>query len=202
MAKVLKARTNAAGLRVVTVYQSDAAPGVTDDASQDCVAGQTQFEVVDADGKVTARYLCTDATIGAAVWKKAELDDERKSVLFIEETVTFTGTGSKNLTEQLPARAIPLYGLINCETLVGCTTAVKLGLGTAGDPDGFARTAALTKNAKQTLGKGALCGAELAAATTIAVSSVDTNGAAAGTADSGTARVRVYYELYDNLPDA
>lgn len=204
MAKVIKARTTAAGARVVDAYRDVVAPAVTDDVGDDCVANNTQWEVVDTDGKVTARYLCTDATLGAAVWKRMEDDDESKSLLFIEETVTFTGTASKNFVNQLPKNAVPLYAIANCDSLIGCTTAVKIGVGTAGSVSGFTKTGALTKNSKQADGggKGALCGVALAVATTIQISAVDTAGAAAGTADSGTFRARVYYEMYDQLPDA
>lgn len=203
MARVRQAHTVASsGARIVDVYRDTVAPAVGDDALDDVAVG-TIWEVVDANEVITDRFLCTDPTAGAAVWKKMSYDDERRSILFIEETVTFTGSASKNLVAQLPARAIPIAAVMNMDTLVVCTTAVKIGVGTAADPDGYAKTAVLTKNAKQAdgQGKGALCGIECAVATTIQVSAVDINGAAAGTADSGTARVRVYYELWDKLPD-
>lgn len=204
MAKVKEARTLANGNRGVTRYEDTVAPAVTDDAKRDVIANVTRWTVVDVNGQPTAEYLCTDSTAGAAVWKILQSDDLTKSVFFIEETVVFTGSASKNLVAQLPKNAVPLAGICNNDSLIGCTTAVKIGVGTAASLIGFCLSASLVKNAKQQdgKGKGALCGVALAVATTIQISAVDTNGAAAGTADSGTFRARVYYELYDNLADA
>lgn len=201
MGKVIATRTLANGNRAVTKYEDTVAPAVTDDSADDVVANITIWDVVDADGKLLTRYLCTDATAGAAVWKTVDTDTQTRTIGFIEEVITFTGTATKNLAVQLPANATPLYAAINLDVLVVCTTAVKIGVGTAADPDGYSKTGALTKNTKEGI-KGALINAQVAAATTIQVTACDTAGALAGTADSGQARIRVYYELFDQLPNA
>lgn len=201
MAIVKVAHTVAStGLRIVDRYQDIIAPGIGDDANDDVVAG-TLWDMVDANGVLVTRYICTDPTAGAAVWKTVESDDQNKTIGFIEEVVIFSGTATKNLVTQIPAGATPLIAVVNCDTLVACTTAVKIGVGTSADPDGYCKTGALTKNTKGGI-KGALIGIQVAAATTVQVTSVDTAGALAGTADTGTFRVRVYYEQYDQLADA
>lgn len=133
------------------------------------------------------------ALAGGKEWRRA----------VIEETVAFTGTDAfKALTQALPAGATVIQADMNLDVAFTLATAVKLGVGTSGDPDAFALSAAtMTKNTK-TVNRPAVTTGFLAASTTPRVSTVDTNGAAAGSASAGTARVRILYEYIQALPDA
>jgi hypothetical protein len=109
---------------------------------------------------------------------------------------------SFDLTEDIPAGAVILSAQANLETLIGATTAVKVGLGIAADPDKYGKTSALTKNLKiDTIPAYAV----LAGAEDIKVFAVDAAGAAAGTI-GGTAgnkvRVRIVYAACKSLDNA
>lgn len=186
------------------------APGVGDDTLDGFIIGSIweRRASLSANGAINELYVCTDATAGSAVWKKlAEADVAiGRKIRYIEEAVIFAAAASANFTEQVPAGAIPLAASMNYDTAVVLSTAVKVGLGTAADPDGYGLTGTAviknTKHAPGTGGKGALCGVQIATATTIQVTACDTAGALAGTVTSGTVRGRVYYETWDGIADA
>jgi hypothetical protein len=120
---------------------------------------------------------------------------------YIEEAVEFSADASANLTTQLPASARVLFASLNLDTAVTLSTAVKIGLGTASDPDAYAITGTtMTKNTK-TDHVPATATATTAAATTVKVTACDTSGAAAGTA-TGTVRARLLYEYVTSIADA
>lgn len=211
---VLKTRTTQAtaqsgqtGLPTLTaldLVESTDAPSVNDDTSDGFVVGSV-WNKIDSTGKISQMYIATGVTAGAATWKllSSDLPGPGETIKFIEETVEFTADASANLVEQIPALAIPIGAVINYDTAVVLDTAVKIAVGTSGDPDGYAITGTnVTKNTKEARPTGALCGTGVLSATTVQVTAVDTNGAAAGTVTSGTVRVRVYYKTLDQLPNA
>ena len=197
---VLARRTNADQSSTITRAWDTAAPGVGDDANDGHEVG-TVWEVRDANGKFVKEYMLLDSTVGAAVWRLVEDEDSNRKVFEIEEALVFNGDASKDLATQLPANAIPLFATLNYDAAMTLTTAVKMGFGVAGTVSGYCLSGTgVTKNTK-TSGKGSLCGAMVAAPTTITITACATGGTAAGTA-VGTVRARLYYELYDQLPDA
>lgn len=119
---------------------------------------------------------------------------------YIYETVTVDGSATYDLTEQLPARAVVLACEVSVSATVVATTAVKIGVGrkeTTADPDKYALTSALTA-ATYTGTKITVTPvlADATAAETIQVVACDTNGAAAGTLDSGgTVTVKLWYRV-------
>lgn len=197
------ARTDGAGLRKVTRFQSDRIPTINDDSYDDAEVG-TVWEVLDADNKIIALYTCTDATAGAAVWQNlSEKDPIGHRIAFVEETVTFNGGATYDLVNTIPAGAIPILSKTNYDVAVILGTAVKLALGKSGTITGMGLTGtAVTKNHKETLNSGALVGVPLASALTLRITAAATDGTAAGTATSGVVRVRTYFHIFDDLADA
>jgi len=123
---------------------------------------------------------------------------------YIQQTITPAGAAGYDLTDQLPIGAVVLNAQIKLSATVVCTTAVKIGLGrkeSTADPDKYALTSALTaatySGTKITV-TGVL--ADASAAETLRVFACDTNGAAAGTLDSGgTITCRVNYRVYESI---
>lgn len=120
----------------------------------------------------------------------------------IEETVTISvAAASGALTTQLPAPARVLFACMNFDTAITLVTAVKVGLGTAADPDRFALSdTTMAKNTK-TNSIPVEAVAINSAAVAMTVNAVDTNGAAAGTI-AGTVRCLIVYWEMEQLPDA
>lgn len=120
----------------------------------------------------------------------------------IEETIAMDGSASNALTGNpiIGSRVIAVQA--NLETAITATTAVKVGIGTlvAGDdPNLYGTTADLNQNTKlNTMAANAV----LAAEEELAVFACDTNGAAAGSLDTGNVRVRIYYWELNSLDDA
>jgi hypothetical protein len=111
----------------------------------------------------------------------------------LTETVTLAG-GSVNLTNSLPAGAKVRFASIRLIGAMVLTTAVKLGVGSAGSPSAFLLstvTMADTTTADQPVADSTA--ARPAAAQPIVLSAVDVAGAAAGTG-AGVVKVRVVYE--------
>jgi len=123
---------------------------------------------------------------------------------YIEQSVIPAGAAGYDLAVQLPIGAVILNAQIKLSAAVVCTTAVKIGLGrkeSAADPDKYALTSALTtgtySGTKITV-TGVL--ADASAVETLRVFACDTNGAAAGTLDSGgTITARVNYLVYESI---
>lgn len=119
---------------------------------------------------------------------------------YIYETVTPDGSATYDLTETLPAGAVVLACEVKLSDTVVATTAVKIGVGrkeTTADPDKYALTSALTaatyRGTKITVTPVL---ADASAAETVQVVACDTNGAAAGTLDSGgTITVKLWYQV-------
>lgn len=124
---------------------------------------------------------------------------KRLRLCMIEEVVSFNAAAFANLTQVLPANSEVLDVQMNFETAMALNVAVKLGVGTAADPDAYLLSAvAMTRNAKNASRPKAVN----AAALTPRISACDNAGAAAGTVTSGQVRVRIVYEYAEALPDA
>jgi hypothetical protein len=119
---------------------------------------------------------------------------------YITETITPDGSATYDLEEKLPAAAVVLACEVKLSATVVATTAVKIGVGrkeSTADPDKYALTSALT--AATYRGTKVTVTPVLADATTeetIQVVACDTNGAAAGTLDSGgDITVKLWYRV-------
>lgn len=118
----------------------------------------------------------------------------------IADTDTF-----KALADAIPANHILVRAEMNWVTtmlLTGSGTPVKIALGTSSDPDAVLRSAAtLTKNT-HTSGPP-LTVYDTTAAITYRISSVDTNGAAAGSfSGAQSVAVKLVFDLFTPLVDA
>lgn len=119
----------------------------------------------------------------------------------ISETVSLAAAASANLTTQLPAGAKVIESGYFLTTAMVLVTAVKLGIGVSGKPSAFGLSGTtMTINTTEGLPTAPATPADatVAAATTMRVSTVDTNGAAAGTG-TGTVKVCVVYEYMTSL---
>lgn len=145
-----------------------------------------------AQGAVTAEVA---QRFGKSITEGLELK-------IIEEDIVLDGSASNALTTNPLIGSVIICAQANLETAVTATTAVKVGLGTlvgGDDPDLYGITSALTKNLKiDTMVAFTL----LAAEEELAVFACATNGAAAGTLDTGTVRVRIIYYEPNSLDDA
>lgn len=113
-----------------------------------------------------------------------------------EEDITCDGSAAYDLSADWTG--IPVAVQANLETIVTATTAVKVGIGVAGDEDKYGKTSALTKNAKiDTQPARTAVSAE-----DVQVFACDTAGDDAGTLDTGTIRVRYIIERLNSLDDA
>jgi len=185
--------------------------------AQNCVAGQYHAaKCVRAAGAAgdeclvelfripLPNYVIPLAASGAAVLvgRRGESVTEGWTRYRIDEDVVMDASASNNLTTETPIYARILLVQGNLETIITATTAVKVGIGrvpSTADPNKYGLTSALTKNLKiDTIPDFAV----LSAAEQMAVFACDTNGAAAGTLDTGTVRVVVEYEVLDSLDDA
>lgn len=150
---------------------------------------------------VAARFLSRWMTTSKNAPSAAQGIGRELRLACIEQTVSIAAAASGDLTTQLPVGAKVLFSQMNFDTVVTPVTAVKVGFGTAADPDRFGLSdTTLTKNTKTFT-------APLEAvsinntAVTMRVTAVDTNGAAAGTM-TGTVRVLIAYWEIEPLPDA
>jgi hypothetical protein len=120
----------------------------------------------------------------------------------IEEDVVMDGSASNALTNNPLIGSVIISVQANLETTITATTAVEVGVGTlvgGDDPNLYSSTADLVKNSKiDTM----VAFTVLAAEEELAVFACDVNGAAAGTLDTGTVRVRIIYFEHNSLDDA
>lgn len=106
---------------------------------------------------------------------------------FIQEDIIPDGSASYDLTSTLPLGAVVVSSSLKLSATVVATTAVKVGLGrkeATADPDKYVLTSALTSG---TYGGAKVTGvlADASAVETLQVVACDTNGALAGTLNSG-----------------
>lgn len=115
-------------------------------------------------------------------------------------TVTLVGAvASIDLPVNIPNNAIIRTAQVNHDTIITATTAVKVGIGTAGDPDKYGLSADLLKNTKI---DSAPAAALLASGEDVLLFACDNAGSAAGTINSGTFHVRIVVDVLVSLADA
>lgn len=111
---------------------------------------------------------------------------------FIEEEIALSpAAASFPLSRQLPAGAVILLAQLKIPATISATTATKIGLGIAADPDKYVLSAALTAQDAGGLRNLAVDAVPLAAAETVGVYAVDNAGAAAGTIGGTGQKVKV-----------
>ena len=113
-------------------------------------------------------------------------------------TVTISNASASLATGiVIPAGARVIGAVAKISTTVTATTAVKVGLGVSGTPDKYLLTSALTA---ATYGGFLTSPVNLTAADTLLLSACATNGAAAGTINTGVVTVQVVYQVLPPLP--
>jgi len=144
--------------------------------------------------------LALGAATAAVAMRFGASVTEGLEIKVIDETVsTESAVASIDLTEDVPSGAVILSAQANLETAVTTTTATKIGLGISTDPDKYGLTSGLTKNLKiDTVPDWAVLGS----AEDVQVYACDNTGAADGTIDSGSIRVRIVYAVCNSLDDA
>lgn len=123
----------------------------------------------------------------------------------IYDAVIAVGAGAVatvEVAEDLEVGDIMLGAALNVDVATtGAGGATKVGIGTAADPDKYGKTAALTLDSKS---PGQLFNPTtvLSAAEDLILTAVDNDGAALGTIQNGSVRVRLEYLRMSDLPDA
>lgn len=120
---------------------------------------------------------------------------------WVEQALTGTGAGFISMTLPVPANSRIVWAQFKNATAIGLTTGTQLGLGISGNPDSVILGAA-TLTAGYSIEKIPLTTTQVSADTLFRISSVDGSGDAAGSWDSGTVYVRIFYERFVELPDA
>lgn len=144
----------------------------------DDFSGTVGFQNIGADAFDAAALELLQATGGGGMkWTS------------LKKTHTLGGAvAAVDLGANTPAVFVPKLVCLNIDALIGCTTAVKIGVGVSGDEDKYGKTGDLLKNTKIT---NYITSEAAVAAEDIQVYSVDTGGSAAGTMDSGSFTVIV-----------
>lgn len=144
--------------------------------------------------------LGNKSTTGTAALRFGGNVREGYEIRVLEANVVIpSAVASVDLAADIPSGSVILASQANLQTAVTATTAVKVGIGVTADPDKYGLSGALTKNTKINFipAHAVLSGAE-----DVKVFACDTNGAAAGTINSGTVRVRIVFAALANLVDA
>ncbi len=179
-----------------TIAEKTAAAGVTidsvklKDGSVVLAGGSVQHPNGTAAGSIADGYGATSA--------------EGLQRVILEETVSFAENVAlyKALTASLPVNAIVETAQANIQAaLTGGSTTVKLGLGTAADPDLYGLSADLAKNTK--IDHVPATYAVIGSTTALRLSACASNGAAGDTALTvGSVRVRIVYRVPVSLANA
>lgn len=132
-------------------------------------------------------------------------DDGLMELVEVEADVAIVSGASTSTGLSFPQYCIPVCAQANLETAVTATTATNVGLGiTGGIEDIWGLSSGLTKNLK--IGRFAdnipLLATYAAIALSVSLFACDSGGAAAGTLNTGTVRVRLVYWTIANLKDA
>lgn len=114
-------------------------------------------------------------------------------VITLDKTVAASGAASYAFGT-IPSGAKIIAADLTLAATVTATTAVKIGIGTAADPDKYGKTSALTA---ATYNGFLATPVILTSADTVIISAVDTAGDAAGTLNAGSIRGRI---IYQSLP--
>lgn len=144
---------------------------------------------------LTSTHRGSSAT-GTVIARFGGSDTEGVEWVRYEEEITCDGSASYDLSANWTG--IPIAVQANLETIVTATTAVKVGIGVAGDEDKYGKTGALTQNAKIDTQPARTA----VAAEDVQVFACDTAGDDAGTLDTGTIRVCYVIERLNSLDDA
>lgn len=158
--------------------------------------------VAGAQNNLDTLVLSAGATAAAQVLGIGPTNGTGLRYMVIDESVTIpSAQAAVALTNVVPDGAILISVQASIDTTVVATTAVKVGIGYAADPDAYGLTADLLLNTKV----DTLIAASPAVGTgegIIGLYACDTNGDAAGTIDSGVVRVRLVYAVLVSLPNA
>lgn len=155
-----------------------------------------------------ARRQLGTALVKAAPAKEiGDLLDGLPNVFTIDEVLTLTNAVKKDLSSVVPIGAVITSIAVNLQTAVtgdasGDDLFAKIGVGITGNVAKYGAVATLTKNSKLTKTPAH---AVLAAAETIGVYAVKTDGSTAATEKftaGGKVRVRITYLMANALPDA
>lgn len=153
-------------------------------------------------GEATEPASATDETVFVLLNQSgpSEIQGGLIEQVLEEDVVIPSAVASVDLSKDIPDGAIITSIAMNNQTLItGAGGGVKVGLGVAADPDKYGLSADLVKNTKVTL---LVAEAILSGAEDIKIFATDGAGAAAGTLDTGTVRVRITYTEKIPLPDA
>ena len=209
-----------------TFYAQDAAATILAGVQDDIDAGDATTVATasaDATSKADAAQAAAEATAaaalaaalptrtagsaaGAVALRFGGTATEGLEITVINEVVDMltTPAAAWDLTSNVPAGAVILSVQANLQDVITASTAVKVGIGVAADPDKYGKTTGLTQNLKvDTIPDWAV----LSGAEDIQIYAVDTDGAAAGTIGGGAVgtdevRVRIVYATLNSLDNA
>jgi hypothetical protein len=145
----------------------------------------------------TKPFTAGAATAAASLTLGATSTEGLQFMVIDEDVVLAGAVAAKDLTQDVPTGAVILAVQANLDTAITATTAVKVGVGVAADPDKYGKTSALTQNAK--IDTIFATWTVLSGAEDVQVYACDTAGAAAGTLNAGTVRVRIVYLACNSL---
>lgn len=162
------------------------------------------FDVLDVFGRTGTITTGDDAA--AAALRLGATVTEGWEIRVLDETVDMltSAAASWDLAIDIPDAAVILSVQVNLQQAISATTATKVGIGTAGDPDLYGKTSGLSANAKiDTIPDYAVN----SGAVDVQLFAVDVNGDAAGDIGGGATgtdevRVRIVYIVLNSLDDA
>lgn len=175
--------------------------------------GRARFVAADNLTDVVRSYTVPAVGADGNVLIHAGIAGDGLVELITEEATVVIGGAAAEVATGLtyPAGCIPFVAHGNVEVIVVATTATKIGLDATGGSSGYGLAAALTKNTKLrhptiSSGFGGVYnqgnGFAVIASTPLFLVACDNAGAAAGTINSGTVRVRISYWKCADLVNA
>ncbi len=169
-----------------------------DKCVEELISVETELlSLLDANRNVTANPLVTKGT-DPGYMTIGDLFKVTTKDLII--AVGSSAVASVATAYTVPANSMILSAALNIESTVTLATATKIGLGVAADPDKYGKVTGGTKNNKITTMMAAPAG--VAATEPLLLYAVDNSGAAAGTIQNGTIRIRVVFFTQADIPDA
>ncbi len=173
-----------------------------DDRDYDkCVAELISVEtellsLLDANRNVTLNPLVTKGT-DPSYTTIADLFTITTKDLIV--AVGSSAVASKTTGYTIPANSLVLGVALNIESTITLATATKVGVGVAATLDKYGKVTGGTKNNKAT---AVFTPTAVAATEPLLVYAVDNSGAAAGTIQNGSIRIRIIFATQAALPDA
>jgi hypothetical protein len=165
-------------------------------------AAASKVAILGAEKNLDTLTLSGGAAVAAQLLGLGATNGTGLRIMAIDETITIpSAVAAVALTSVVPDGAILISAQANIQTVVVATTATKVGLGIAANPDAYGLTASLLANQKiNTLIPAApIVGTGEGI---IGIYAVDNSGDAAGTINSGVVRVRLVYAVLTSLPNA